>query len=109
MVKSKYGGFGSLEKGVREGRGVVSRSGGRAQKKSGWWSDVCNLYWGQNGEGLCCEFVKTVGSGESTSFWVESWVGGESSKFRFNHLYMIIVQKESRDGECGYWDQNGCA
>lgn len=57
-----------------------------------------------NGEGLCREFVKTVGSGVSTSFWGECWVGDECFKFRFNRLFRISVQKESLISECGFWD-----
>lgn len=81
--------------GVGEGRG---RNVG--VKLSSWWKDICELFWGEGGDegvGLRREFVRRVGKGNKTRFWVDNF----SLKDKFNRLYRISLQKE-----VGGWEQD---
>lgn len=51
------------------GRSYNNRSRCRSLTWSGWWLDICNLYWGPNGDGIYREFNREVDNGEGTKFY----------------------------------------
>lgn len=68
VIKSKYRENPFLEgSGERLLRGRV-RGGG---VMSGWWFEICKIYWGIKGEGMRKDFVRIVGKGNNTRFWAD--------------------------------------
>jgi hypothetical protein len=48
--------------------------------------------------------TKRVGSGNSTKFWKEVWLGNQSLEARFSRLFGISTQKEALVSEVAYWE-----
>ncbi|CAJ2667120.1 unnamed protein product [Trifolium pratense] len=59
---------------------------------SSWWGDLCKLDGISNWFSLAVG--KKVGRGDSTSFWNEIWVGGQSLRQQFPRLFGISAQKQ---------------
>lgn len=93
VIKLKYGGLGLVNSGAEISRVHSDRSRGRSPKRSSWWLNICNLYWGSTGVGLCREFNRVVDNGERTKIWGDCWIGEESFKIKFSRLFRISSQK----------------
>ncbi|CAJ2632776.1 unnamed protein product [Trifolium pratense] len=53
---------------------------------------------------LVGSFFKKIGNGGTTRFWHDSWLGPQSLKEVFPHLFLISVQKECSVQEVGRWN-----
>ncbi|MCH82386.1 LINE-1 reverse transcriptase like, partial [Trifolium medium] len=66
---------------------------------SSWWRDLCHLdeetSWFSSAVG------KKVGSGDSTTFWNEVWIGDQSLRHRFPRLFGISMQQQSMIQDVG--------
>lgn len=77
------------------------------ESMSRWWADICKLFWGKKGVRMNADFSRVVGDESRTEFWSESWVDVVPLKAKFNHLYRICEQRESKVSENGHWGPNG--
>ncbi|XP_019418409.1 PREDICTED: uncharacterized protein LOC109329191 [Lupinus angustifolius] len=79
------------------------------KKGSSWWRDLgclCNRDNGFN-KGWFNEGVRRrVGSGQSTLFWRDIWVGGECLKNCFERLFQVTLNKDACISSMGEW-RNG--
>ncbi|XP_019447203.1 PREDICTED: uncharacterized protein LOC109350421 [Lupinus angustifolius] len=79
------------------------------KKGSSWWRDlgcVCNRDNGFN-KGWFNEGVRRrVGSGQSTLFWRDIWVGGECLKNCFERLFQVTLNKDACISSMDEW-RNG--
>lgn len=72
-----------------------------------WWRDICNLYWGDNGNGMRKDFFRKLGSGNDTSFWHDIWACEESFKSKFPRLFRLSSQKNCKVSDMGSWGSLG--
>lgn len=101
VIKSKYRENPFLEgSGERLLRGRV-RGGG---VMSGWWFEICKIYWGIKGEGMRKDFVRIVGKGNNTRFWADWWVGDMLLNEKFQRLFRISGQQFANICEMGKWE-----
>jgi hypothetical protein len=69
---------------------------------SNWWKDLSggdSAEYSPNWVAGCLE--KRIGTGQSTRFWLENWIGGSALCDRFLRLYSLSVHKEMMIGELG--------
>ncbi|KAL8534970.1 hypothetical protein ACS0TY_010843 [Phlomoides rotata] len=83
VLKSKYGDKHFLW--GRSGSSNRVRGRGGGSSISGWWKDICERYWGVEGDGL----------------------RENSLKERYPRLFRISTQQESKVNEVGKWDGDG--
>jgi hypothetical protein len=66
-----------------------------------WWRDICKL---DSGIGWFSQAATIkIGSGNTTGFWSNVWVGGVTLKARFPRLFGISTQQEKLVCEVGGW------
>ncbi|GAU10267.1 hypothetical protein TSUD_423970 [Trifolium subterraneum] len=98
-----------LWKRVLEARyGVVARSNlliGRGNNFSIWWKDLVGLgvEKGMVGDWIKDVFIKKLGNGGSTRFWLDHWIGVAPLKEVFPRLYNISLQMNHTIQEMGEW------
>ncbi|KAL8469418.1 hypothetical protein ACS0TY_032307 [Phlomoides rotata] len=78
---------------------------GSSSRVSPWWGDICKLYWAVLEEGVRKDFVKRVGNGTSTKFWLDLWVEGGSLKNQFHRLFRLS-NKNNVICETGRWENS---
>lgn len=62
-----------------------------------------NYFGGANGEGLRSDFVRKLGRGDETSFWLDVWVGEECLSVKFPRLFRLSSQKNYVISDMGGW------
>jgi hypothetical protein len=68
---------------------------------SSWWKDLCHI---DNGVGWVNQVIaKKLGCGNSTHFWRDVWVGGQSLEHRFPRLFRISTQQDETIRNMGSW------
>ncbi|KAL8557753.1 hypothetical protein ACS0TY_005021 [Phlomoides rotata] len=72
IIKSRHGGLGMVFESTTYREGARRRGVRSAHNTSGWWRDICNIYVGKRGMGVCNDIQKVVGNGEDTYFWRDS-------------------------------------
>jgi hypothetical protein len=98
-----------LWKRVLEARyGVVARPNlliGRGNNVSVWWKDVVGVgvEKGVAGDWIDEIFIKKLGNGGSTRFWLDHWIGLSPLKEAFPRLYGISLQINNTIQEMGEW------
>ncbi|KAL8469022.1 hypothetical protein ACS0TY_032009 [Phlomoides rotata] len=98
VIRSKYGGLETISSERLRGSGH-KRGGGSGGSSSGWWRDICEIYKGSGSS--------SSGHRNDTSFWSDTWVDELPLKSKFNILYRVSEQRESKVGEMGSWDDCG--
>ncbi|CAJ2675195.1 unnamed protein product [Trifolium pratense] len=79
---------------------------------SRWWKDLCSLDSVVESKKWLAESIsRKVGNGETTSFWLDKWVGNSTLASLFPRLFSISIDKQSMVsdlGECvnGAWQWN---
>ncbi|WJX12391.1 hypothetical protein P8452_02899 [Trifolium repens] len=68
---------------------------------SSWWRDICNME--AETQWFSSAVSKKVGSGDSTFFWDEAWIGNQTLRQRFPRLYGISTQKLETIQRMGSW------
>ncbi|GAU45708.1 hypothetical protein TSUD_86840 [Trifolium subterraneum] len=98
-----------LWKRVLEARyGVVARPNlllGRGNNFSLWWKDLVGLgvERGVEGDWTREVFIKKLGNGESTRFWLDHWIGIAPLKDIFPRLYNISLQMDHTIQQMATW------
>ncbi|KAL8472629.1 hypothetical protein ACS0TY_029726 [Phlomoides rotata] len=102
--KSQLFGINLAEDRLHEAAAILG-GGSTKERKDGsiWWRDLCQLYWGSNGDGVNREFSRVLGDGKNTGFWDDVWVEGDCLRERFGRLFRLSGQKELAIGEMGDW------
>lgn len=95
VLQSKYGGLGSVREMLSSRKGWSS--------SSIWWRDICKLFLGSNGDGMCRDFTRHLGEENNTSFWHDIWACEMSLKDKFPRLFLLSNQKNCRISEMGSW------
>ncbi|KAL8544462.1 hypothetical protein ACS0TY_004859 [Phlomoides rotata] len=107
VVQSRHGGLGMVYERTTYREGARRRGVRSAQATSGWWRDICNIYVGKEGRGVCNDIYKVIGNGEGTDFWRDIWAGDVPLCEKFNRLYRLSTQREDRVGDMGIWEEHG--
>jgi hypothetical protein len=94
VIVAKYG-----EWAVGNGRLDVE---GQFWGVSGWWRAICRLDNGLNWFSQLA--VKKLGNGNTTRFWKDVWIEGQSLQSKFPRLYGISVQQEALVCDVGRWE-----
>ncbi|WJX80724.1 tropinone reductase I [Trifolium repens] len=83
---------------------------GRQYKASLWWKDVASLgvITGVEGDWTQNAFIKKLGCGGSTRFWLDRWVGVAPLCVTFPCLFRISLQPELLIKDMGGWDSEHC-
>jgi hypothetical protein len=86
--------------------GRASLPMGRQYKTSLWWKDVASLgvIRGVEGDWTQDAFIKKLGCGGSTRFWLDHWVGVAPLCVTFSCLFRISLQSELLIKGMGGWD-----
>jgi hypothetical protein len=84
VIKAKYGG--NVIGTMHPGNEMVPR------RSSKWWVDICNI--DKESDWFLRSIMKKVGSGRSTKFWTDIWVGDQALKVLFPRLFSISNQQE---------------
>jgi hypothetical protein len=72
-----------------------------ASRCSSWWKDLCRV---DRGVGWFNQVVaKKLGSGNTTRFWEDVWVGDQSLEHRFPRLFSISTQHDVLIRNLGSW------
>ncbi|MCI13942.1 ribonuclease H protein [Trifolium medium] len=88
--------------------GVVARPNltiGRGNNFSLWWKDLVGLgvERGVVGDWTHEVFIKKLGNGGSTRFWLDHWIGVAPLKEVFPRLYTISLQMDHTIQQMGEW------
>ncbi|GAU45198.1 hypothetical protein TSUD_139030 [Trifolium subterraneum] len=84
VLKAKYG---LIDDQVDSGGSRYSR----------WWKDTISIRNGDDADGgswFGDHIERIVGNGESTSFWKDEWLDGESLKSTFGRLFDLCLNKD---------------
>ncbi|KAK2422417.1 hypothetical protein QL285_032952 [Trifolium repens] len=97
VLEAKYGGV---------GRQPLSMN--RNYKFSSWWRDLVGLgvLPGVEGDWTQDVFVRKVGIGGSTRFWLDAWVGNVPLCVTFPRLFKISLQTNLCVKDMGAWEND---
>jgi hypothetical protein len=71
---------------------------------SKWWTDICNI--NKDVDWFSGAVEKKIGSGRTTKFWTDNWVGGQALCERFPRLFTVSNMQDVVISDLGSWVDN---
>ena len=75
-------------------------------KRGSLWKQICTILDQDKvmADVIAKGMVKKMGSGGSTMFWKDTWLGNSPLGSRFLRLFSISIQKFNKFVDMGCWD-----
>jgi hypothetical protein len=63
-------------------------------RESSWWKDLCSIDIREDGSWFAKNVSRVIGNGQSTKFWLDSWIGNAPLCDRIPRLFSISSLKD---------------